>query len=42
MEDSFRSLENKLEENFKSSTGGLEGLDEDNFRGHYFKKLERK
>lgn len=41
IEDSFTSLGNKLEENLKSSTGGLEGLDEDSFRGH-FKKVERK
>lgn len=41
MDDSFKSLENKLKGNFKSSTGGLEVLDEDSFRGH-FKKVERK
>lgn len=41
MEDSFKSLENKLKENFKSSTGGLGGLDEDSCRGN-FKKVERK
>lgn len=41
IEDRFKSLENEWEENFKSSTGGLEGLDEDSFRGH-FKKVERK